>query len=66
MSTSAAVLGVLGAPVTNGQVRFGFDRGWGRAKILDKCIVVPTKTDVGGVCVSRLPKMLTKWGLEAA
>ena len=43
----------------------GVYRGWGRAKNLDKCVVGPTKIDVGGVCVSRLSKMFTRWNVEA-
>ena len=34
MKSSAAVLGVLGATVTNGQERFGVDRGGGEPKTL--------------------------------
>ena len=56
--------GGLGVPGANEYLRFGVDRGRGRAKNLDKCRVGPTKIDVGGVCLSRLPKMLTRWGLE--
>ena len=37
---------------------------WG-AQNLRKCIVGPTKIDVGGVGVSRLPKVLTRRGPEA-
>ena len=57
--------GCLGVPGANEDVRFGIERGRERAQNLNKYIVGPTKIDVGGVCVSRLPKMLTRWGLEA-
>ena len=65
LSPTAAVLGILGGPVANESMRFGIGRGRGRAKNLDNCRVGPTKIDVGGVCVSRLPKVLATWGLEA-
>ena len=37
---------------------------WG-SQNLRKCMVGPTKIDVGKVCVSRVPKRLTRWSLEA-
>ena len=55
----------MGVPGANEDLRFGIERGRGRPKNLNKYIVGPTKIDVGGVCVRRLPKMLTRWDLEA-
>ena len=65
VSPSVEDFGVPGGPFANEWMQFGLAWGRGRTKNLDKCIVGPTKTDAGCVCVNSFPKTLTRWGVEA-
>ena len=54
-----------GVPTANEGASTGkVESPWG-SQNLRKCMVGPTKIEVGGVCVSRVQKMLTRWSLEA-